>query len=1500
MTDRKFTAPEVDSCAVIAMVNKNAIPTHSNIIRVIEGLHMMGHRSGEINGEGDGCGIMTDIPQEFWAAELEKDGKLSSLARDERFFLGHFFIHVSERKNSKKIAGQVKKIFQEQKLDILCERFEQVKTTELGPIGASMEPVFWQVAGYSQEYQHTNLEQKLYRIKLQIEKDFKIHACSLSSYQANYKVRGTASVLSNYYNDLKSERFKSISTVGHSRYSTNTFSVFERVQPFSILAHNGEINTIKQLRREAKMLGVVLPDNGSDSQDVDRTLNTFLDEFDLSLAAAMEMMFPPIVPEMKKLESTILPLYRFFRQFWGPFAQGPAAIISRYRKDVVASVDAMGLRPLWLLESGDSYVLSSEPGVIPFQYLMSEPKPLAPGEKVMISMGDRKSKLLDHQAIQKEVKESFYKLRPDFKITTHPAIDPITFKKPREAQMHPEEFDKERELYGWSKEDVEHVRYIAENNKEKVGSLGHGGPLAALAEKVPNVADFFKENVAVVTNPAVDREREKEHFSTRTIIGSRPDLLTSQVDRKIELKVPLVLHVEKNKLVDDVTLNAIALRTQTICWRSLISQKNLFHGVGMISAVFKEGETLRERMEAIKEEVIASVRKGCELIVLDDSAGTKDGFYPIDPVVLTIYIDTALRRVDRKDTTISKRRSTSLIVKSKAIRNLHDVALLLGLGANAVAPTMMLETILETAEDNADAEKKIESFISGLSVGIEKVISTMGIHELRGYLRLFSSIGLSEELAKIFKTGNFCGGENSGLTIEKLEASTRERKAGLKGKISLERQINSRIWKKLVGAAEGTNTFKEAEQAIDKIEKATPLSIRHCFDIKALSKKKVQPKEVDLSIDTAELPFLIAAMSFGAQSEGAFYSYAEAAKELNMVCLNGEGGEPAHMLGNYYEHRSQQIASGRFGVNIALLNSARFLEIKVGQGAKPGEGGMLPGNKVSEKIAKSRHTSVGIDLISPSNNHDIYSIEDLAQVIQELKTANPQARISVKVPVVEGIGTIALAVAKAGADIINISGFDGGTGAARLHAIKYVGLPAEIGVFHAHEVLVEEGLRDDVEIWVDGGIRRAADVLKMVALGANRVGFGTLPMMGLGCTACRDCHLNTCHVGISTQITTAEEAADAGIKKFRPLDPKQGIENLKRLFNGLADELRELCAERGIERLQDIVGNTDLIEQFTKHDSLDITGNVQRVKEKELSIRKIKEVNIVRLRRPQNQLTRDITNLFSPQLLKGKQNIVFEESNCNSSDRAIVTDLAGYIQREQTNGNVKKDLDCQLYFKGALVAGGGFAAYHHEGLRTVIEGASQDGACKSSHGGDVYILKGLTSNGLRVGGSVGKCFAYGAQKGFFVVQGEADSRACIRMSGADVVFSAPMKQPVNPTGHELDNATLKGFAFEYMTSGRVIVLGDPGLWICGGMSGGVVYIMLQPAMGLDRETIAKRLSESSMATVQDIEAKDEGNILELLEKYRNVARKYNQADEVKRIDDILSLSLKSIFVKLAV
>ncbi|HEX2863900.1 MAG TPA: glutamate synthase-related protein, partial [Deinococcales bacterium] len=519
----------------------------------------------------------------------------------------------------------------------------------------------------------------------------------------------------------------------------------------------------------------------------------------------------------------------------------------------------------------------------------------------------------------------------------------------------------------------------------------------------------------------------------------------------------------------------------------------------------------------------------------------------------------------------------------------------------------------------------------------------------------------------------------------------------------------------------------------------------------------------------------------------------------------------------------------------------------------------------------------------PSNNHDLYSIEDLAQLVEELKTVNPGAKVVVKVPVVPGLGTIAVGIAKAGADVINISGFEGGTGAARAHALKYAGLPAELGLRAAHRALVLSGLRDRVEVWVDGGMKTALDVIKMVALGANRVGFGTMAMAAMGCTICRGCQLDTCHVGIATQVETQEEAQAKGMKRFEPRELEKAVSHLTAFFSGMAADLRAMLATLGIERLQDAVGHTELLAQIGGSDRLNLTELLEAIPAQALARQNVARV----IRKPLNSLTRMVSSWVSEAALAGDERLVYRDGPVASADRALGTHLAGELSRRHADPRLRLQR-VRLHFDSGSIPGNGLGAFNAEPVEILVDGGAQDGVGKGSSSGKITILKGLNDQGARVDGSVGKSFAYGATGGTFIVQGNADSRFCIRLSGADVVLGGEVTRPLqDDLGMLAARANAKGFAFEYMTAGRVVVLGDPGPWICSGMTGGVVYLRLQPTMGLDDAALQHRLARGANVRVHPLSERGVQDVRELLGKYHAALTASEQADGARRIAELL-------------
>ena len=1557
--DTKAWLEERDACALVASVRKSGEATHGNLKRALAALSIMGHRCGEVNGEGDGCGVMTDIPRLLWAQALEHEGKPGWLAEDRRFFVGHFMIPNVETTFDPE--AKVLDMLKESGMDLLLERPIQTRPQALGKMARLQAPFLWQVAGLVRNGPLENVERTLFDLALRIEKTTKISVTSLSSNVVVYKVRGSIETLYQFYPELRNPDFTTAITIGHARYSTNTATSFERVQPFSLLGHNGEINTIARLREQAQMLGVELVDGGSDSQDLDRLLATLIHRYHFSLAEAMELAFPPILSEVEKLSPELQSVYKYYRQAFGPFAQGPAGIISRYGDECVFSVDALGLRPLWFGDTEKEYFFSSEKGVYHLDTMRLDPIPLSPGEKMRLRIhrGTRTVEVFDYPAIQQKMLNqaprrfgSLETINKRLALSGSTGRDAssrdqgVVEAPPPQTSSAEIRLDNRMAAFGWGREDREWIQELAKNGIDPISSLGYDGPLAPLSKERQNIADYFKEAVAVVTNPAIDRERETEHFSTQTVIGARPPLTPNEIgqDTTVVLDPPILWDGANSTELGGTTLH------------QLISQFP-DHQVTHLQTVTLPGEATAAGVERIAQTAVEAARNGAQLLILDDAASFREGNGWIDPILLLGVVDRALRqtfiepsplnssmpvplgdngKIDlglmASSPLVNLRRQAGLILRSGAIRNLHDLIMCIGMGADAVVPYL----IFEAAIDGATPEEipgRLKNTLKALSSGIEKCTSTMGIHESRGYGRLFASIGLSRGLALAVGATNYAGSEQGGLTWEDLDADIPFRAAVYnsagRGDLSRVNHFYPKIWKAAGKLGKGEADWRAYEEHVENTARNTPVTIRNILDFRYPEAPATEPSQVDLGITSHRLPFLIASMSFGSQGEVAYRAYAEAAFRLNMLSINGEGGEIPDLLGKYPFNRGIQIASGRFGITAETINATNLIEIKVGQGAKPGEGGHLPARKVTQKVAAARHTRAGVDLISPSNNHDIYSIEDLAQFIEELKTINPKARVAVKVPVIPGIGIIAVGIAKADADIIYLTGYDGGTGAARSHSLRYVGLPAEIGVVEAHRALSESGLRGRVEIWADGGVRSATDAVKLMCLGANRVGFGTLPMVAIGCTICRDCQLGTCHTGITTQIETTDQAQGMGLKHFVPRDFEQATQALINVFESLGEAMRHIVARLGLQNAQDIVGRSDLLMQISHQERIDLSEMLIPVDDYmnskpipvSLPTHEMALIDRGPLHRPRNHLTTVISNLVMESFTTYQQDAIrFEDDKVTPVDRALGTHLTGALTRFRRNwawlpghGGVgghretwlepidgvdtRSVPNTALRFFSSSVPGNGLGAYNAEPVRILVEGGAQDGVAKGISGGRVVIMRGYNHDGQLIDGSVGKSLAYGGTGGLVIVQGDADSRACIRLSGADVIIGGEISKPLNDSlGFVGARANVKGFLCEYMTAGRVIVLGDPGPWICAGMTGGVLYLRLQPHLNFDHAAIQRRLAKGAKVVVQEVGENDLKNLRELLTAYGEELRQNHQGEGSQKILNLL-VDWKNTFVR---
>jgi glutamate synthase (NADPH/NADH) large chain len=1303
-TDRR-DQPEHDACALTAVVARDGRASAWPLRHAMRALGAMAHRAGSIDEEGDGCGVQVDIPRRLWADRLR-----SQLPFSAGFAVAH--LAAADPEPALRALG----------VEVVALAEQDVDRAAIGPGGRNGTPALWQAA------LHVPEGTSLLRYWMALERAG-VHVASLSRSSCVYKVLGGPSRLLPFAADLEHPLFATRVAIAHSRYSTNTLPAFERVQPFGRLAHNGEINTIRRLRLELPGLGAQPLRGASDTQDLDLLVGVLLDR-GLPLDEVLAMLLPPVQPRR--------PLDRYHRAVCGPLAQGPAALIGRSRELVVGAVDRLGLRPLWQLRTPGELWLSSEPGVLDIGELDDDPVPVAAGQRVLIDLRrPRGFRSPSRSSPMAGVALASRFMRPRL---------PLRVGEPVDAGAH-----------GFTRDDLAMLEAMADTGEEPIGSLGYDGPLAALDE-APTVSDHFKQEVAVVTNPAIDRDREREQFSLRVLAGQRPQ--PGVPARMWQLGSPLLGSHEG------------------LPWTR----------IGLTAEVAADAER--------------AVTGGAELVLLDDRLAAQ-----VDP---HLGLAMAMRRLRERGLD----REASLALAAGGLRNLHDVVLALGTGAVAVEPYAMWALA---------GRGRCGRLRAALEKGIEKVLSTMGTHELAGYGPAFASVGLHPDAAREFPCPALLPGRRRPVAV----AWERPRQVF---------RMAPKLWKAAGAVADGRGGYHEFAAQASEVEREHPVALRHLLEARPAAVPADGP--ADLSVGDHALPFVISAMSFGSQGQAAFRSYLAAAARLGIIAMNGEGGELPELIGASPRNRAQQVASGRFGVNARMLGSCGMIEIKIGQGAKPGEGGHLPGTKVTPKVAAARSAAPGVDLISPANNHDLYSIEDLAQIITELRVANPGARVGVKVPVVSGIGTISVGIAKAGADVITLSGYDGGTGAARRHALRNAGLPCDLGLTLAHGALSAAGLRGSVELWADGGVRTAADVLKLMLLGANRVGFGTMSMVALGCTICRGCQSDTCHVGIATQIEDEREAAARGLKRFLPVDAGDGVTRLWRFFEETAAELRRLVSAMGAHSAQELVGRSDLLVQARGIDLIDLAAMLEPAA--------AAEPRSAGRRRP--LVTQELATRLRSAL------VMAVPAAAAAGERPLVAALAE-PQFEPCAA--------ELEVPAGAVAGSGLAAFAADGLAVRVRGGGQDGVAKGACGAQVVVLKAPDAGGTMRGGSVGKGFGYGAQRGLLMVQGEADARAGIRLSGADMLIGGEPAWPLRSRASAAA-AQVKGFAFEYMTAGRAVVLGDVGPWAFAGMTGGVVYVRHEPDLGLDEAAIRSRFARAARVALRPLDAGGEHDVAELL------------------------------------
>jgi glutamate synthase (NADPH/NADH) large chain len=1371
-----FSGAEHDACGLWASVQRDGRPAHHVIDQAIRALQHMSHRAGSVSGEGDGAGLMIDLPRGLWAAWLEEDGRDPGLTRSSEFGIGHFLLSPEHSPET------LREAFHGLAVRILMVRRGAVVPGALGAEARAERLSFWQVA-FLGALTPAVLE-RLWSLEAA-----GVAVLSWSHDTVVYKLRGHAEDLPRYFRDLTEPAVATTAVLGHVRYSTNTTTRAHRAQPFRLLGHNGEINTIARLRKLAADLGFSLPDGGSDSQDLSRLAEALMVRDGLSLAEVVALLFPPAASLVEAMPPEMATAWSRLRAAAGPVAQGPAAILARAGKVLLASQDALGLRPLWLVETPTQLVISSESGAMDLEWVRM-PDPLGPGEKLAVSWDAGHADILRS---------------PDFEAVMGPALkDRLPVRQPEAGSARwepPPPVLRGLGASGWETQDTEMAEAMAEG-RDPIGSLGIDTPLPAL-EAPGHLADYLQETVAVVTNPAIDRERESIHFSTEAWLGARPWFGGAPRPEPVHLFSPLMADTWRRELGPHASgLDSLPLPHQRL--------DAFTDAPGSVGPV----------LERLARDAVHAVRAGAVCLILDDQPtdGQSEAF-PLDPALAAATVARALESVHAGGQSL--RRQTGIIMRSALIRRLHDVAVVLGVGADAVLPYRFWQEA-----ERLDGEKGLAHASKVLREGLEKVLSTMGIHELAGYGPVFSAIGISPDLAALLEVPLMVEGSTD---RDAIMAGIRDR---WQHDVPVRRpyHLYPKLFK-LAEAAARSGDVSAYTARLGELERERPLALRHLLDVRPAPLPPVPAERVSLQIGEHRLPFVIGSMSFGSQGETAYRAYLKAAAMAGMLAMNGEGGEIPDLVTVSRAHRGIQVASGRFGILAEVVASARYLEIKIGQGAKPGEGGHLPARKVSAAVAAARRSQPGVDLISPANNHDLYSIEDLAELIYELKTVAPAARVAVKVPVVPNIGTIAVGIAKAGADIINLSGYEGGTGAARRHAQRHVGLPSDVGTVLVHRALVEAGLRSRVEIWADGGMRGPDDALKQVLLGANRVGFGTLAMVAAGCTICRGCQTDTCHVGIATQIRTAEEAARHGLRRFVPRDLDHAASQIASLFEAFGRDLAARAGSLHVRSLQDLVGLGGHLRQARGQDLVDLTPWLI-------------DVPVPRTHSRTRPLTVD------------------------SNRRALGVAEAGQLVRQEVAGSLALETDTVTDVVG--VAGQGLAAFHTARMVTRVLKGAQDGVAKAMSGGTVIVL-----------GPVGKSLAYGATGGRLMVAGPADTRALIRFSGGEALLGA---WPDGPVDGSLRRAALKGYAFEYMTGGLAVTLGDPGPWICAGMTGGAVVCLLHPELGLDRDAIHRRVAPGAkVRLVQPVPHRLWAEALDLVDDYAHQLGRAGRLEEADRV-----------------
>ena len=1409
---------EHDACGVGMVVNIHGGKSHELVDQALRVLENMEHRGAETRDKtGDGAGIMIQIPHEFILLQgipVPEKGKYGT---------GLVFLPKDEKEQQDILSVMIEEIEREG-LQLMHLRTVPTCSEVLGEAARRVEPAIKQLFvahpqskggefGFSQD-DDVAFKRKLYIIRKRIERriahpDFYI--CSLNNTNMIYKGMLTSGQLRRYFPDLSNPYLTSGLALVHSRFSTNTFPTWSLAQPFRLLAHNGEINTIRGNRgwmkaRESvlssealgdvKSISPIVEEGMSDSASLDNVFE-FLTMSGLSLPQAMAILVPESFNDKNPISEDLKAFYEYHSILMEPW-DGPAALLFSDGRYAGGMLDRNGLRPSrYTITKQGVMVVASEVGVMDFEPgdVVSKGR-LQPGKILLIDTQEGKI------YYDGEVKEQLAKSHPYREWLEQNRVQLEKLKSGRKVENAVADLESKLMQFGYGQEDIDKtIVPMATAGQEPVAAMGNDTPLAVVSDRPQVLFNYFRQQFAQVTNPAIDPIREELVMSLTEYIGAvGTNILTPDASncKMVRLPQPVLTNTQL-----DILCN--------IRYKGFKTQK-----LPILFNIEKGEEGLRQALDDLCHEAKHSVDEGVNYIILSDR--------DIDEKHAAIPSLLAVSAVHHYLISVGKRVQTALIVESGEIRETMHAALLLGYGASALCPYMtfaILDDLVKRGKIQEDYATAEAHYIKAVDKGLKKIMSKMGISTIRSYrgAKIFESIGLSEDLLhRYFGTEvSTIGGiglkeiARDAIRLHEMGRSGKETSGTLKnnGQFSWRKDGIKHAWnpetiaKLQLATRQGSyEKFKDWAKLVD--EKESPIFIRDFFGFK----KAAAPTPIDEvePVESIVKHFVTGAMSFGALSIEAHEALALAMNKLGARSNTGEGGEDnvryhTEVDGVSLSSKTKQIASGRFGVTAEYLVNAEEIQIKVAQGAKPGEGGQLPGFKVNDIIAKTRNAIPGISLISPPPHHDIYSIEDLAQLIFDLKNINPTAAVSVKLVAESGVGTIAAGVAKAKADLIVVSGAEGGTGASPASSMRFAGISPEIGLAETQQTLVMNGLRNQVRLQTDGQLKTAKDVIIMAMLGADEFSFGTLPLIVLGCVMMRKCNTNTCPMGVATQNPELRKHFEGR------------AEYVVNYFTFLAQQVREYLSEIGVHSLKEIIGHTELIE---------VTPPQSPRGEESAAAEKWKTIDYARLlHKPETDKPlywdrgayTKVTGVKDEEIIRAARQAIDEQEEVTldyaikNTDRAVTTMLSGEIAKKYGEAGLP-DHTINIKFKGS--AGQSFGAFAVSGLNIRLEGECNDYFGKGLSGGRISILPPSRSHedfhaeDNIIAGNTG---LYGATSGELYINGKVGERFGVRNSGAIAVIEGAGDH-----------------CCEYMTGGRVVVLGEIGRNFAAGMSGGVAYV----------------------------------------------------------------------------